>query len=76
MEQVLVILTLDSVPNQVISFKGEHNEISKSAEELFLKICEENCDDFKRYTQSDIDTILENGYEILDGVNSVAIYWL
>lgn len=76
MEEVLVILTIDSVPSQVVSFKGEHDEISKKAEDLFLKICSESFDAFEKYTQSDIDAILEDGYEMWDHVNSVAIHWM
>jgi hypothetical protein len=76
MEEVLVILTLDSVPSQVISFKGEHDEISKKAEEQFLKICAEYIRKFKNYTHDDKEAILEDGYEVWDHVNSVAIHWM
>ena len=76
MEQVLVILTLDAVPYQVLSFKGVHDEIYQEAEKQFLAICKEYIWNFDEYSQEDIDYILEKGYEIWGGDNSVLIHWI
>jgi hypothetical protein len=74
MENVTVVEVVDGVPSQVFLYSGEHQEISAKAEETFLQICRENIHNFDEYTQSDIEAILENGYEQW-GDNSVAIVW-
>ena len=52
MEQVLVIEVVDSVVSQVVSFTGEHDDISSKAEELLLQICRENIWNFDDYTEN------------------------
>ena len=71
MKQILVIEVIDSWVSQVISC-----ETSEEAESKFLQILRENVCDFGEYTQEDIASILDDGYEMWDHVNSVCIYHL
>lgn len=67
-----VVIIKDSVVDTIIQCDDE-----KELERVFLDTLKSNLSNFDEYDQEDIDTIVENGYEEMPGVNgSICMHWV
>jgi hypothetical protein len=76
MEYCNVIAIKDSVVDEaILVLGGSRREVSKKAEDVFLRKCAELLADWGKYTQEDRDGVLSEGHVKMGLFGSICLTW-